>query len=445
MSSITLPVLLSFGRLRRIAYQESISCVWLISCSEILIRTKLQQHLGQHYVPCSQTLSTKVKQFAMKKSSQAVMAAYLLYRSKACPDRLVAWLPTCGKVREKALLFAILFSVRPFRERTCHCQSSSCSWKTLCFLWVQNATLSCIPAGEAIFTRLQKYLVLWLQSVNYLQLCSGLVWNADWFEMLTFRFWPYLQSTVQTDADGAFLESPSMWTTGICGHGSICSGCEATGLYILCRSALVRFDIGLLIESFCAEAVGCQGLQAFGWTMLNQWQRIAWACLKHWLPFSGKQVELVIAGASFPGRWWPSDLCSSQSERSREQRRGGGCLQSSFNCVKFHACSWRYYCSLAYFRQLQVTIRPNTDMSGFTLCKALEMAAQFLDGRLQPLILQQPRHDWKCHGPKPFSSIQKLELRTLHGCMADTCLSSFYFSGDCVWWLQSMQWNLRRQ
>lgn len=261
MSSITLPVLLSLGRLRRIAYQERISCVWLISCSEILIRTKLQQHLSQHYVPCSQTLSTKIKHFAMKTSSQAVMAAYLLYRSKACPDRLVTWLPTCGKVREKAVLFAILFSVRPFRERTCHCQSSSCSWKTLCFLRVQNATLSCIPAGEAIFTRLRKYLVLWLQSANYLQLCSGLVLKC-WHSGSD----PTCKALSKTDADGAFLESPSMWTAGICGHGSICSGCEATGLYILSRSALVRSDIGLLIESFCADAVGCQGLQAFGWT-----------------------------------------------------------------------------------------------------------------------------------------------------------------------------------
>ena len=111
LSSITLPVLLSLGRLRRIAYQERISCVWLISCSEILIRTKLQQHLSQHHVPCSQTLSTKVKHFAMKTSSQAVMAAYLLYRSKACPDRLVTWLPTCGKVSAvRNLVFSQAFS-----------------------------------------------------------------------------------------------------------------------------------------------------------------------------------------------------------------------------------------------------------------------------------------------------------------------------------------------
>ena len=84
---------------------------------------------------------------------------------------------------------------------------------------------------------------------------------------------------------------------------------------------------------------------------------------------------------------------------------------------------------LACFRQLQVTIRPNTDMSGFTLGKALEMAAQFIDGRLQSLILQQPRHDWKCHGPKPLSSIQKIGTwKTLAA--LQTLRHHFFMFGD---------------
>ena len=158
----------------------------------------------------------------------------------------------------------------------------------------------------------------------------------------------------------------------------------------------------------CLVHVVLQGLLLFGWSMLELWQWIASACLKHWLPFSGKQTEWEIAGVFFPERWWQRGVSSDQSARLRGERRGKPSIK--FMCII--VSSFMHIVDtiivLACFRQLQVTIRPNTDMSGFALGKALEMAAQFIDGRLQPPILQQPRHSWKCHGPKPLNSIQKI-------------------------------------